>query len=241
MTSTHWIKIYYMIGSLSFLVFFDIYQFFSAFFLGWILSGLAVSVILHRQISHRQFEYKNNFYKFISYVLIVVSGQGSPVGWAAVHRKHHATSDQDDDPQNVKVIGKWRTMMSWFHLKKINHRQLVDILRNQELMFLHNHTGKLFLVYSIMIWILFPLQALTITALIPLMCSIWVGYINTVAHNDTALIYGEVKANNIGPKTIFWGEAYHKDHHRSSSSSRMGPYDLGYYVITFISKKDKPA
>jgi stearoyl-CoA desaturase (delta-9 desaturase) len=240
MTSTHWIKIYYTIGSLSFFFFFDIYQFLSALILGWILSGLAVSVILHRQISHRQFEYKNNFYKFLSYVLIVISGQGSPVGWAAVHREHHANSDQDDDPQNVEIIGQWRTMMSWFHLKKTNHRQLVDILRNKELMFLHNHTGKLFLVYSIMVWILFPTQALTITALVPLMCGLWVGYINTVAHNDIELIYG-IKANNIRPRTIFWGESYHKNHHISSSSSRMGPYDLGYYVITFISKKDKPA
>ena len=240
MTSTHWIKIYYTIGSLTFLFFFNIYQFLSALILGWILSGLAVSVILHRQISHRQFEYKNNFYKFLSYALIVISGQGSPIGWAAVHREHHAKSDQKDDPQNVEVVGRWCTMLSWFKLEKINPRQLRDILRNKELMLLHDHIGKIFFTYTIIIWFLMPYQALMITALVPLFCSIWVGYINTVAHNDTDMISG-TKANNINPKIIFWGEAYHKNHHINSSSSRMGPHDLGYYVIDFISKNNKPA
>lgn len=237
MTSTHWIKIYYIIGSIVFLFYFDLLQFLLAFLAAWVLSGITVSVILHRQISHRQFEYKNNFFKFLSYIFIVISGQGSPLGWAAVHRQHHKYSDRENDPQNPNIVGKWRTMLSWYKLDTINHRQLIDLLRNKELMYLHNHTGMIFLMYSTLIWILLPSYALSITAVVPFLCSLWVGYVNTVAH-DSSINYEQNKAKNIDPQLLLWGESYHKTHHLNSALIKMGTYDLGYYVINFISKKN---
>lgn len=237
MTSTHWIKIYYIIGSIVFLFYFDLLQFLLAFLAAWVLSGITVSVILHRQISHRQFEYKNNFFKFLSYIFIVISGQGSPLGWAAVHRQHHKYSDKENDPQNPNVVGKWRTMLSWYKLDDVNHRQLIDLLRNKELMYLHNHTGMIFLIYSISIWVLLPSYALSITAVVPFLCSLWVGYVNTVAH-DSSVNHEQNKAKNINPQFLLWGESYHKTHHLNSALTKMGTYDLGYHVINFISKKN---
>lgn len=237
MTATHWIKIYYLLGTLLFFVWFDPAAFVAAFLMGWVLSGIVVSVVLHRKISHRQFEYRYPVFKYIGYCLLVVSGQGSPVSWAAVHRQHHSATDTADDPQSPHTVGRWRTMFSWYKVDKVNPRQLVDLLRDTEIMYIHKNTGWLFAVWCMLWWVLVPKLALAATALVPFFCSIWVGWINTQAHNGDAGKSG-TRAQNIQPAVLFWGESYHQTHHLYPSQTSMGKYDLGHWLITKISKHE---
>lgn len=237
MTTTHWIKVYYLSGTLLFFVWFDPIAFVLAFLTGWVLSGIVVSVILHRKISHRQFEYRYPVFKYIAYCLLVASGQGSPVSWAAVHRQHHSVTDTPADPQSPHSVGRWRTMFSWYKLDKVNTRQLVDLLRDTEIMYMHKNTGLFFLGWCVLWWTMFPTVALAITALTPFFCSIWVGWINTVAHNGDAGI-GVARSQNIQPAILFWGESYHHTHHLHPGLTPMGKHDLGHWLITKISKHE---
>lgn len=237
MTATHWIKIYYLLGTAIFFAWFDPVIFALSLMVGWVLSGLVVSVILHRKISHRQFEYRHAVFKYIGYGLLIASGQGSPVSWAAVHRRHHSTTDTALDPQSPHIVGRWRTMLSWYNLDKPNPRQLMDLLKDQEIMYMHKNTGWMFVAWCMIWWALLPELALAATALVPFCCSIWVGWINTFAHNGPADPVGH-RAQNIQPAVLFWGESYHCTHHLNPSQTPMGKYDLGHWLITKISKHE---
>ncbi len=236
MTPTHWIKIYYIVGSAFYFLFFDLFQFIVTVLLSWILSGIVISVIYHRKITHRQFEYKNKFWQYLSYVLIVVSGQGSPISWAAVHRRHHSVTDRAGDPQSPHVVGRARTMLSWYKLDNINPKQMIDLIRNKHLMFLHQNIGILFVSWGIAWWIFADAgAALAATALLPFVCSLWTGWVNTVAHSAFAQQQNTM-AKNIQPAWLFWGEAYHKTHHMFPTQTPLGRYDLGHWVVKNISK-----
>lgn len=236
MTPSSWIKVYYILGSLFFLFYFDTTQFAIAIICHWILAGYTTSVIMHRQISHRQFEYKNKFFKYFSYFTIVISGQGTPIGWAAVHRQHHKYPDTERDPQNPKVVGRLRTFFSWYKLDNVDQQMLKDLITDKEMLFMHRYTGTLFTIWVSFVWLLFPDHALMITALIPLLCSCWVGYVNSgPGHSEEN---DQLKAKNLSPEMLFWGEAYHRNHHLDTSRIKMGRYDIGYYVIKLIAKKN---
>jgi len=80
---------------------------------GWIMiEGLGVAVILHRYVSHRAVELRPGL-KPIMLWISCLSLQGSPLGWAAVHRgSHHRYSDTDKDAHSP-IKGKWYAWHAW--------------------------------------------------------------------------------------------------------------------------------
>ena len=66
----------------------------------WFLVGaLGVSVGLHRHYSHRAFE-AAPLLRAVLGVLGAMAAQGNLVYWVALHRMHHAASDQPGDPHS---------------------------------------------------------------------------------------------------------------------------------------------
>jgi stearoyl-CoA desaturase (delta-9 desaturase) len=238
MTQTHWIKTYCIIGAAFYFLFFDVSQFLLILFLSWVLSGIVVSVIYHRQLAHRQFEYSNKFWQYLSYFLIVIVGQGSPISWAAVHRRHHSVTDEDGDPQSPHVVGRVRTLLSWYTMDHVSPKQTIDLIKNTELMFLHRYIGILFAAWCLVVWIFTTAgTALAITALLPLLSSLWSGWVNTFAHDDFTQQQNTM-AKNIQPAWLFWGESYHKNHHINPTQTAFGPCDLGLWVVNHIAKSN---
>ncbi|MCP3137378.1 acyl-CoA desaturase [Pyxidicoccus xibeiensis] len=95
----------------------------SAFFLPWppyalpmalglyVAIGLGTTVGLHRLICHRAFKCP----RWVEYALVTVAmltGQGSPLLWAANHRIHHAHPDVDGDIHSP-IRGFWWAHMGW--------------------------------------------------------------------------------------------------------------------------------
>jgi stearoyl-CoA desaturase (Delta-9 desaturase) len=68
----------------------------------YILTGLGVTVGLHRLFTHRSFK-TSPFFRFIFAVLGSAAIEGPVISWVADHRKHHAFSDRHGDPHSPHV------------------------------------------------------------------------------------------------------------------------------------------
>lgn len=235
MTSTQQLKVVTFLFTLACIFYFDVTLFVSSLILGWVLSGIAVSALYHRKISHRAFEYRNKFSEYFCYLLMIMSGQGTPLGWAIIHRTHHSKTDTKEDPQSPFSVGKFRTLISWYSVDNINPRLVMDVLRDKKLMFLHNHYNKLFTVYASVLFLINPLWLLYFAGLSVTVCAFFLGVVNTWGHSDH-LRTNDTYAKNISFFGLLWGEGTHKDHHLTPSLAKFSNNDYCYWFIKLIGK-----
>lgn len=87
------------------------------FAVGYVLTGLGITVGFHRMLTHRAFQTS----KPVEYTFAVLGSMGvqGPVEhWVADHRKHHAHTDVEGDPHSPHVDndGTWRgALRGLFH------------------------------------------------------------------------------------------------------------------------------
>ena len=71
---------------------------------GWVLTGLGVTIGFHRLLTHRSFE-TFAWMRACWSLLGALSVEGSPFIWCAVHRRHHQHSDKPGDPHSPHLHG----------------------------------------------------------------------------------------------------------------------------------------
>ena len=86
----------------------------------WIIAALAVfitqtaavatSVYLHRALAHRSIRVHRAADVACRIVVWLTTGQ-TRREWVAVHRKHHAYTDQQGDPHSPRLVGLWRVQL----------------------------------------------------------------------------------------------------------------------------------
>ena len=88
---------------------------------GHAITGFGIAIGYHRLVSHRAFETK----RWITAAFIILGSmcmQGPVLWWAAIHRRHHATSERPGDPHSPYVKdehtfsgwrGFWHSHMGW--------------------------------------------------------------------------------------------------------------------------------
>lgn len=74
------------------------------------LALIATSVYLHRALAHRSLVVHPVVDVLFRAVLWLTTGQRRQE-WVAVHRKHHAFTDQDGDPHSPRLLGLWRVQL----------------------------------------------------------------------------------------------------------------------------------
>ena len=221
--------IFLLLFAISF-AYFNATYFLVSVFVGWVLSGIAVSCIYHRQISHKLWKPKNKPVEYLCYFFMVASGQGSPLSWAYVHRLHHKYTDQDRDPQSPITQGKWRTLFSYYKIQYPEVRVIRDLLQDSKIMFLHKHWNKMTAAYLTVLLACHPMLFLYAGG-VYVWCSLFVGILNTQAHRLTD---EDSHAQTLALPWFFWGENYHKVHHHSPYQLRHGKWDTGYWIIKLL-------
>jgi stearoyl-CoA desaturase (Delta-9 desaturase) len=68
----------------------------------YLLTGLGVTIGLHRLFTHRSFK-TSRALRFLFAVLGSAAIEGPVISWVADHRKHHAFSDREGDPHSPHV------------------------------------------------------------------------------------------------------------------------------------------
>jgi stearoyl-CoA desaturase (Delta-9 desaturase) len=74
----------------------------AVFAIMYLLTGLGVTIGLHRLFTHRSFK-TSPALRFVFAVLGSAAIEGPVISWVADHRKHHAFSDREGDPHSPHV------------------------------------------------------------------------------------------------------------------------------------------
>lgn len=210
-------------------------------FIGWLCFGIGISAVLHRYVSHRSYEFKNQFFKIISYIIAFMSGLGDPIIWALVHRQHHRYTDTKLDTQSPLQIGKFRVFISAFEIPsgtEYINKQLQQLSSDKLNIFFAKYQILLLILYPALLYYFFGLNVfLILVGLSVPMAFVMQGYINATLH-DQPLEDGIYSKNMSG--SLFWfGENLHKSHHINSKQIAHSDWDLAKYYILLVGNNIK--
>jgi len=200
---------------------------------GWILiEGIGVAVVLHRYVSHKAF-IEHRGIKPILLWLASISLQGSPLGWAAIHRgSHHKYADTDKDA-HTPTKGWFYSWHMWLHDwdQYFNPKFVIDLLRDP----MHIWFAKYYIHIIVVTYIIVGVvswELLFWGFMVPAVISLYQeSNINLFCHSSK-FKFGyrnfntkDNSRNITALAWITWGQGWHNNHHEKASS-----YDFGTTV-----------
>lgn len=225
---------------------------FLSLLLGWIIiGGIGSATVLHRYVSHRAFEAKKGFKPFLLWIGCLCL-QGSPLGWAAIHRgSHHRHAETERDAHTPKK-GKLYSWHLWLHDwdQYFNPKYSIDLIRDPMQMWFAKNYIKIILITYLLVG-LFDWQILLFGFMIPAAISLYQeSNINVFCHTPG---YGyrnfETKDDSRNVPLLAWmtwGQGWHNNHHERASSYDFGTtvsgrkkeFDLTLLFLPLIATKE---
>jgi stearoyl-CoA desaturase (delta-9 desaturase) len=205
----------------------------------------AVTIYLHRCQAHRALDLHPAVSHFFRFWLWLTTGMVTKA-WAAIHRKHHARVETEEDPHSPQIYGINKVLWEGAELYR-NEARNQETLDNygtgtpddwieRNLYSTHDRIGITLLF--VINFVLFGFVGLTIWAVqmawIPLLAA---GVINGIGHYwGYRTFQPEDASTNIVPWGILiGGEELHNNHHAYASSARFSnrwyEFDLGWQYI----------
>ncbi|MGA0117691.1 MAG: fatty acid desaturase [Ilumatobacteraceae bacterium] len=211
------------------------------------IANTGTTVYLHRALSHRALTLRPSVAWFFRMTIWLTTGI-KPKEWVAVHRKHHAYTDEEGDPHSPVLLGWWyvQKMNVALYRKALSDKSITgkyarDLPDDKwdKVLFGHNKTG-LGIGIAILMIVLGP----------------WTGLLAAFIHANVYLA-GNAAVNALGhhfgkrphpnnATNIQWlafftmGEGLHNNHHAAPSSPRLshqrGQIDFGWWVIWSLQK-----
>lgn len=223
---------------------------FIAFFL---FDSLGIQLGVHKQMSHRSFEVKPVIRRFLAF-LSVLSGQGSPIVWVAIHmNSHHPHYDTAKDIHSP-IHGRFYAFLSWIWRcdpSKIKFRGVTEYSRDPWLLFLHQNHAAILISYWLILSF-FGLDFLVYLGLVPAFLSMTLtGFVNSNMHSSgffnklTFQSYqnysGDKTYNSIWLGLLTMGLGLHNNHHKNPKSKyydeQWYEFDPSRLVIPLIEKR----
>jgi len=205
----------------------------------------AVTIFLHRCQAHRALDLHPLVSHFFRFWLWLTTGMITK-NWAAIHRKHHARCETEEDPHSPQVVGIDKVLWEGAELyrKEAANQETMDkygrgtpddwIERN--LYAQHDRLGIGLL--AVIDFVLFGFAGVAIWAVqmlwIPFFAA---GVINGIGHYwGYRTFQPEDASTNIVPWGILiGGEELHNNHHAYASSARFSSrwyeFDIGWIYI----------
>jgi stearoyl-CoA desaturase (delta-9 desaturase) len=208
-----------------------------------------VTIYLHRCQAHRALDLHpvaSHFFRFWLWMTTgMLTGQ-----WAAIHRKHHAKCETEEDPHSPQTRGIWKVLLEGAELYRTE-------AKNEETMRKFSHgtpndwiernvyTRYPILGISIMMVIdvaLFGIVGLSVWAVQMIWIPFWAaGVVNGLAHWWGYRNFNSADAStNIFPLgIIIGGEELHNNHHTYATSAKLSSkwyeFDIGWMYIRLMS------
>jgi stearoyl-CoA desaturase (delta-9 desaturase) len=208
-----------------------------------------VTIYLHRCQAHRALDLHpvaSHFFRFWLWMTTgMLTGQ-----WAAIHRKHHAKCETEEDPHSPQTRGIWKVLLEGAELYRTE-------AKNEETMRKFSHgtpndwmernvyTRYPILGISVMMVIdvaLFGIVGLSVWAVQMIWIPFWAaGVVNGLAHFWGYRNFNSADAStNIFPLGILiGGEELHNNHHTFATSAKLSSkwyeFDIGWMYIRLMS------
>ena len=210
---------------------------------------MAVTLYLHRDAAHRAVDLHPVLRHFFRFWIWASSGMITRE-WVAVHRKHHAFSDQPGDPHSPVVMGLKKILLEGAEVYRDATcnpqtvekygRGTPDDWLERRVYARHRNLGIVLLVLTDLV--LFGVPGIIILSVqliaMPLMAA---GVINGLGH---AVGYRNFECDNAARNLVPWGlitggEELHNNHHAFPSSARFSmrswEFDMGWMWLTLFS------
>ncbi len=205
----------------------------------------SVTIFLHRHQAHRALDLHPLASHFFRFWLWLTTGMVTKQ-WVAVHRKHHAKCETEEDPHSPQVYGIHKVLWQGAELYRAEAknqetlekygRGTPDDWLEQHLYSRHNTLGiGLMLLIDL---VLFGLVGLAIWAVQMVWIPFWAaGVINGIGHWWGYRNYETADAStNIVPwGMVIGGEEMHNNHHAFPSSAKFSlrgwEFDIGWLYI----------
>jgi stearoyl-CoA desaturase (delta-9 desaturase) len=209
---------------------------------------IGVTVYLHRCQAHRALDLHpiaSHFFRFWLWMTTgMLTGQ-----WAAIHRKHHAKCETEEDPHSPQTRGIWKVLLEGAELYRAEAKNEETLRRfshgtPNDWMERNVYTRYPILGVSIMMVIdvaLFGLVGLTVWAVQMAWIPFWAaGVVNGLGH-----FWGYRNFNSSDASTnllpfgiIIGGEELHNNHHTFATSAKLSnkwyEFDIGWMYIRMM-------
>lgn len=204
--------------------------------LHWTCIGWGIGMGYHRLHTHRSYKVP----KFIEYffaVCAVLTLQGGPIFWVAVHRVHHQYSDEKGDPHTPRD-GRWWSHILWTIFGEALHSNTAvtgkyapDLMRE-----------RFYRVLNTWHWVPLVLLGIGLYAVGGVPYVLWgiffrvvFGLHATWLVNSATHLWGtrrfdtpDDSKNSMWVALLTFGEGWHNNHHAMPRSARHG---LSWYEI----------
>jgi stearoyl-CoA desaturase (delta-9 desaturase) len=215
--------------------------------LHFIAGGIGITLGYHRLLTHRSFKVP----KFLEHIIATIGTlncQGGPISWGAIHRLHHAKSDQPGDTHSPRDGFFW-SHMGWAITKSEmidkfeNYSKLMpDLVKDRYLVLLNNYHIVPTLLLSLILYFWGGLSYLCWGIFLRTV----IFYHSTWLVNSAAHVWGyQTYKSNDHSRNLWWvalltyGEGWHNNHHAFQNSARHGlnrwEIDATYGVICLLS------
>jgi stearoyl-CoA desaturase (delta-9 desaturase) len=225
-------------------------------FMSWLTGCVGVCTGFHRLLTHGSF----CTYRPVRWFFAAVgqlAGEGTVLQWVATHRKHHAYSDQPEDPHTPREGGFW-AHINWMtpqygrkYFDELMQRYCPDLLKDRGMLVLHKlfvpmhvalgalfytvgylgwdaYTGASFVVWGMFVRLIYVLH---VTWFVNSATHMW-GYRNYKTTDDSTNLWW------VG--LLGFGEGWHNNHHAYQRMARHGhrwwEFDMTYVVIRALEK-----
>ncbi|HKR41219.1 MAG TPA: acyl-CoA desaturase [Paraburkholderia sp.] len=209
---------------------------------------IGVTVYLHRCQAHRALDMHpiaSHFFRFWLWMTTgMLTGQ-----WAAIHRKHHAKCETEEDPHSPQTRGIWKVLLEGAELYRAEAKNEETLRRfshgtPNDWMERNVYTRYPILGVSIMMVIdvaLFGAVGLTVWAVQMAWIPFWAaGVVNGLGH-----FWGYRNFNSSDASTnllpfgiIIGGEELHNNHHTFATSAKLSnkwyEFDIGWMYIRMM-------
>ncbi len=207
----------------------------------------AVTIFLHRHQAHRALELHPLPSHFFRFWLWLSTGMVTRE-WAAIHRKHHARCETEEDPHSPQTRGIWKVLLEGAELYRAEARNPDTLARFgygtpddwlERHVYRHNLLGIL-LMLGIDLLLFGPL-GLSIWAVQMLWIPFWAaGVINGLGHfwGYRNFASGDASTNLLPWGILIGGEELHNNHHTFATSAKLSnrwyEFDIGWLYIRIL-------
>jgi len=217
----------------------------------YVFTGMGITVGYHRLIAHRSFECR----PWVKAVLLIGGGwalQNSALRWCADHIRHHARTDQEEDPYNAQK-GFWHSHCGWLFLNTPHRTENYERQLRKDPMVMWQHKYYRVIVISGLVFpfVLGSIVNRSVTAgfgcfLLAGMFRMFMVLNSTFAINSLCHMYGTQPHGQHDSSRDSWlvsfltfGEGYHNYHHTYARDYRNGPkwynFDPSKWLIYTLS------
>lgn len=213
------------------------------------LTSMGITLGYHRLLTHRAYKAPTWLARLIVF-WASQSAQAGPAVWVAIHRQHHANSDQGDEDPHDASRGFWWSHIGWMLYltprrldDDFTRRRASDILKDPFYAFLDKAFFPLCLLTWWMLyllggwpWVFWGVFVRTAAVY----HSTWL--VNSAAHRYGYRRYrtGDLSTNCWWVALLTFGEGWHNNHHAFPRSARHGlrwwELDLSWLVLVGLEK-----